>query len=105
MKRLAQALGVKLQQANLSPVALGQSVKLLIELEGNETTLLKDYLSRRRRALHDVLSSFAPGAATTARSEAATVEGSETDGGGGEVAVEGEVEEGDGLPEAASHVA
>ena len=49
MKRLAQALNVKLQQPQLLPPALGATTRLLLQLEGNEERLLKEYLSRRPR--------------------------------------------------------
>ena len=108
MKRLAQALGVRLQQPNLPPTALGQTTRLLVQLEGNEAALLKDYLARRRRALHEVLSSFSPAAGGAhAASAEADAEGDAAGGapGAGAEGGEEEEEEGDGLPKAASDVA
>ena len=58
MKRLAQVLSARLQQPALTPDILGGTTKLLLELDGNEGMLLKEYLTRRRRDLHEMLTSF-----------------------------------------------
>ena len=104
MKRLAQALSVKLQQPTLGPGALSQATRLLLQLEGHEASLLKEYLSRRRRALHEVLSSFSPAAVAATSS----VQAGQDEGDRGEGTTEGDATEGDddsdGLMQAASSI-
>ena len=60
IKRLAQVLSVRIQQPALQLSELGLTTRLLLQLEGNEAVLLREYLGRRRRALHDVLTTFPP---------------------------------------------
>ena len=62
IKRLSQVLSVKLQQPTLPAPELGPTTRLLLQLEGNEAALLKEYLGRRRKALHEVLTTFPPSA-------------------------------------------
>ena len=58
MKRLSNALSVRLQQPTLPSGAIGSTTRLLLQLEGSEEQLLKEYLSRRRRSLQETLSTF-----------------------------------------------
>ena len=60
IKRLAQVLSVRIQQPALQLSELGLTTRLLLQLEGNEAVLLREYLGRRRRAVHDVLTTFPP---------------------------------------------
>jgi len=67
MQRLTQTLKAKLDDPALPPAELGSTTRLLLLLEGHEAgkeaELLRDYLHRRRRALHEQLASFTPEAA------------------------------------------
>ena len=67
MQRLTQTLKAKLDDPALPPSELGSTTRLLLLLEGHEAgkeaELLRDYLHRRRRALHEQLASFTPEAA------------------------------------------
>jgi len=101
IKRLSQVLSARLQQPALPPEALGSTTKLLLQLEGNESVLLKEYLNRRRRALHEMLTSFPP---STTMADA--VEGEdETSAPAGTSDENTPVEEEDLLPAAVSDVA
>ncbi|KAL3917250.1 MAG: hypothetical protein SGPRY_006477 [Prymnesium sp.] len=60
MRRLAQLLNVKLQDPEISVEALGNTTRLLLQLDSNEESILKDYLLRRRRALLELLDNFPP---------------------------------------------
>eukprot|EP00908_Phaeocystis_cordata_P021444 Transcript_3797.p1 GENE.Transcript_3797~~Transcript_3797.p1 ORF type:complete len:780 (-),score=452.24 Transcript_3797:188-2527(-) len=64
MRRLTETLRTELAEPTLAPAALGRTTRLLLLLDGNEDELLKEYLSRRRRALHEQLSGFSPAAAS-----------------------------------------
>lgn len=113
MKRLSNALSVRLQQPTLPSGAIGSTTRLLLQLEGSEEQLLKEYLSRRRRSLQETLSTFTASAmlgsdaaprrtAVDANSDNAVADGSaDADGEGEEAAAD---EEGD-LPAAPTDVA
>ena len=58
MRRLSQALSVRLQQL-APPNSPGATIRLLLHLEGGERAHLTDYLARSKRALHEVLTSSA----------------------------------------------
>ena len=60
MKRLAQALAARLLQPALTPQMLGATSRLLLHLEGREAAHLTEYLARRLRTLHEMLSNFTP---------------------------------------------
>ena len=61
MGRLGHGLNARLAKPDLPPDVLGSTTLLLAQLEpAREEALLKDYLSRRRRDLHDRLAAFAP---------------------------------------------
>ena len=61
MGRLGHGLNARLAKPDLPPDVLGSTTLLLAQLEpAREEALLKDYLSRRRRELHDRLAAFAP---------------------------------------------
>lgn len=64
MQRLTQTLKVQLDDPALAASELGSTTRLLLLLDGHEAgkeaELLRDYLARRRRALHEQLSSFTP---------------------------------------------
>ena len=58
MRRLVQLLKVRLQDPEISIEDLGVTSQLLLQLDGDEESILKDYLARRRPLLLDVLNSF-----------------------------------------------
>ena len=61
MGRLGHGLNARLAKPDLPPDVLGSTTLLLAQLEpAREEALLKEYLSRRRRELHDRLAAFAP---------------------------------------------
>lgn len=60
MRRLVQLLNLKLQEPDISVEALSSTTRLLLQLDGNEEAILKDYLLRRRRSLLDALNNFPP---------------------------------------------
>ena len=61
MGRLGHGLNARLAKPDLPPDVLGSTTLLLAQLEpAREEALLKEYLSRRRRDLHDRLAAFAP---------------------------------------------
>ena len=67
MGRLGHGLNARLAKPDLPPDVLGSTTLLLAQLEpAREEALLKEYLSRRRRDLHDRLAAFAPEGATRA---------------------------------------
>lgn len=59
MRGLSQSLGMKLEQT-LSSKALVSTTRLLLQLDGDEASLLREFLARRCRALHEALASFSP---------------------------------------------
>jgi hypothetical protein len=122
-RRLAQALNVRLAQPALAAPALGSTTRLLLLLEGNESALLEGYLSRRRRALHEVLSEFTPAASSSLlrtatdsvgeddeaapdnQADGTAAADAETDADAADADHGGSAEPSDGLPAAASYVA
>ena len=107
MKRLAQALSVRLQQPALAAQTLGATSRLLLQLEGNESGLLREYLSRRRRALHEVLSSSSGPAGLSAATEASADpdEAAPSGAPAADAEADAEADDADELPPAASDVA
>jgi len=58
MRRLAQLLRLRLEEPNVSVETLGTTTHLLLQLEGNEEQILKEYLTRRRKSMLDILNQF-----------------------------------------------
>ena len=59
MRRLTQSLYVRLEEDSQLPAdELGLNIWLLLQLDGNESLLIQDYLNRRRRAIQEELMSL-----------------------------------------------
>jgi len=107
MRRLSQLLTARLQGGAEVPAAeLGGTVFLLLRLDGAEEALLKEYLARRRRALHERMASFTP-ATPKLNGLGSSADGTEVDDGeegdGGDGGAD-EATEMEGLSAAASFI-
>lgn len=59
MRRLTQSLSARLEEDSQLPAdLLGSTVWLLLQLDGNEEALIKEYLTRRRRTIQEELTNF-----------------------------------------------